>query len=83
MEQAEDPNAAPRARVDRDLSGDAKLNQLAGPDDTRVYRSRDLSFTICVHTCFHRKLRHKYHAFKGISEPDILHKGLKVDETVL
>ena len=83
MDQSEDPDIFPGARVNRDLRGDTKLHKFATPDDPRVDRSCNLSLAVCVHTGLHRELGNEYHAVKGNSQTYILHKGLKVDETVL
>ena len=83
MHKTEDPDIVSCPVVDRDLRGHAQLYILAAPDNPGIYISGCLSLAVLAQAGLHRKLGHKDHAFEGISETHILHKGLKVYKTVL
>ena len=80
MNQAENPDALPRSRVDRDLRSNAQLHELADPDQSRINVPVVCPLQSWIMHVSHGKFSHNDHPVKWSTEPDVLHERLEVHE---
>jgi len=83
MHKSEDPDMAAGTLIDRDLCSDTPLHRFAHPGNARVHKTCCLSLAVQVQAGLQGELNNEDHAVQWSAEPDVLHKGLKILETVL